>query len=134
MGPGTLAHRMAKARVWTLRLLLGPEDAWGARLATGPLGIYTLALIALLTHVMDLASGLRMMLVHGIALEQNPLARYIMHTAGPMALIEVKLTVVLGAVLVLVRTARLGRPRLARNCLLVAAAIGVLGFASNLVG
>jgi hypothetical protein len=33
-----------------------------------------------------------------------------------------------------VRTARAGRPRLARNCLLIAAVIGMLGWTSNLVG
>jgi membrane-associated PAP2 superfamily phosphatase len=37
-------------------------------------------------------------------------------------------------VLVFVKTAHEGRPRLARNCLLIAAGIGMLGFASNMVG
>ncbi len=113
---------------------LGPEDSWAATLATGRLGIAALAGLALLMHVLDLATGLRMMLVHGINLEQNPLARYIMTTSGPLGLVEVKLAVVLAGVLLFVRTAQVGRPRLARNCLLMAAGIGLLGFASNLVG
>jgi hypothetical protein len=116
------------------RVLLGPEDSWGATLATGRSGIVWLAIFALLMHVLDLATGLRMMLVYGITMEQNPLARYLMITRGPIGLIEVKLAVVLAGLFLFVRTARLGRPRLARNCLVLAAAIGMLGFTSNLVG
>ena len=123
-----------RVMVWTRRVLLGPDDSWGATLATGRVGITLLAIFALLTHLLDLATGLRMMLVYGIHLEQNPLARYIMTTSGPIGLIELKLGVVLTGVLLFVRTAQLGRPRLARNCLLIAACFGLLGFASNLVG
>jgi uncharacterized membrane protein len=115
-------------------ILLGPEDGWGARLATGPLAITGLAVLALFTHVLDLATGVRMMLLYGIHMEQNPLARTLMLTGGPLRLAEVKLTVVVIGVLLFMRTARAGRPRLARNCLLLAAGIGLLGFASNLVG
>ena len=93
-----------------------------------------MAALAVVLHALDLATGLRMMLLYGIPLEQNPLARFIMHNAGPLGLVELKLGVVLGAVLLFVRTAHVGRPRLARNCLLIAAGIGMLGFASNLVG
>jgi uncharacterized membrane protein len=125
---------LAQVQGWTRFVLLGPEDSWGARLATGPLGIAVLAGVALLMHALDLATGLRMMLVYGIHLEQNPLARYIMDTGGPIGLIEVKLAVVLAAVLMFVKTAHQGRPRLARNCLLLAAGLGMLGFSSNLVG
>jgi hypothetical protein len=53
---------------------------------------------------------------------------------GPIGLIALKIGAVSGGVALLVRTARLGRTRLARNCLLVAAAIGVVGVLSNLVG
>ena len=88
----------------------------------------------MIMHTLDLATGLRMMLVYGINLEQNPLARFIMHNAGPLALVEFKLGVVLAAVVLFVRTAKVGRPRLARNCLLIAAVIGILGWTSNLVG
>jgi hypothetical protein len=126
---------MARVQIWTRWVLLGGDDnSWGATLVTGPRGIYALASLTLLVHVFDLASGLRMMLVYGIDLEQNPLARFIMYTAGPIGLVEVKLGVVLAGVLLFVRTAQVGRPRLARNCLLISAGIGMLGWASNLVG
>jgi len=120
--------------VWTRWLLLCNDDSWGAKFATGPLGILVLAAFALAMHVLDLATGLRMMLVYGIHLEQNPLARFIMHNAGPLGLVEVKLGVVLAGILLFVRTAQVGRPRLARNCLLIAAGIGMLGLTSNMVG
>jgi hypothetical protein len=115
-------------------VLLGPEDSWGATLATGPRGIYTLAALALAMHVLDLATGLRMMLLYGVHLEQNPLARFVMASAGPLGLMELKLGVVTAGVVLFVRTARAGRARLARNCLLMAAGMGLLGWASNLVG
>jgi hypothetical protein len=116
------------------RLLLGREDSWGARLGTGPLAIHGLALVTIISHSLDLATGLRMMLVHGVALEQNPIIRSIMLNSGPLVLIELKLGVVVAGVALFVRTAQLGRARLARNCLLVSLGIGVLGAASNLVG
>ena len=121
-------------QVWTRMVLLGPEDSWGATLATGPRGIYTLAALALAMHVLDLATGLRMMLLYGVHLEQNPLARFVMASTGPLGLMELKLGVVTAGVVLFVRTARAGRARLARNCLLMAAGIGLLGWASNLVG
>jgi hypothetical protein len=113
---------------------LGNDASWGARFATGPLSIAILAGFALLMHIIDLATGLRMMLVYGIHLEQNPLARFIMYNAGPIALVELKLGVVLAGLVLFMRTAHVGRPRLARNCLLVVACIGMLGSTSNLVG
>ncbi len=125
---------MTRVHVWTRWLLLGNDESWGARFATGPLGILVLAAFALVMHILDLATGLRMMLVYGIHLEQNPLARFIMHNAGPLGLVEIKLGVVLAGILLFVRTAQVGRPRLARNCLLIAAGIGMLGLTSNLVG
>jgi hypothetical protein len=125
---------LIRVRGWTRWVLLGADDSWGATLGTGPLGIYVLASFALLMHVLDLATGLRMMLLYGIDLEQNPLARFLMQNTGPIGLIEMKLGVVLAAVLLLVRTAQVGRPRLARNCLLLAGGIGILGWTSNLVG
>ena len=125
---------MTRVHAWTRRLLLGNDESWGATFATGPLGILVLAAFALAMHVLDLATGLRMMLVYGVHLEQNPLARFIMHNAGPIGLVEVKLGVVLAGILLFVRTAQVGRPRLARNCLLIAAGIGMLGLTSNLVG
>jgi uncharacterized membrane protein len=123
-----------RVQAWTRFVLLGPEDGWGARLATGPRDIYALAALALVMHVLDLATGLRMMLVYGIHLEQNPLARFVMNSAGPLGLMELKLGVVTAGIVLFVRTAQAGRPRLARNCLVIAFAIGLLGLASNLVG
>ncbi len=125
---------MAKARAWARWVLLGSDDSWGATWATGPTAIGALAVLAVLMHVLDLATGLRMMLVYGISLEQNPLARLIMLNGGPAGLVAAKLAVVLGGVLLFVRSAHAGRPRLARNCLLIAAGIGLLGFTSNMVG
>jgi hypothetical protein len=125
---------MTRVQGWTRWVLLGDDNSWGATLATGPLGIYTLAAFALLMHALDLATGLRMMLVYGVDLEQNPLARFLMTTVGPLGLVELKLGVVAAGLLLFVRTAKAGRPRLARNCLLIAAGIGMLGWTSNLVG
>jgi ABC-type protease/lipase transport system fused ATPase/permease subunit len=115
-------------------VLLGADGSWGATLATSRGAIVSLAGFALLMHALDLATGLRMMQVYGIQLEQNPLARFIMRTAGPIGLVEVKLGVVLVGVVLLVRTAYAGRPRLARNCLVLTACLGILGWSSNLVG
>jgi hypothetical protein len=114
-------------------VLLGHDDSWGARLLTGRMGIYALAALVLVLHTLDLATGLRMMLTHGIQLEQNPLARYVMHSAGPLGLVALKLSVVGLGVVLFVRTAHVGRARLARNCLLFALGVGILGAASNLV-
>src|SRR5919204_3404912 len=105
---------IARVHGWTRWVLLGPEDSWGATLATGPLGIYVLATVALFMHALDLATGLRMMLLYGVDLEQNPVARAIMHQAGPLGLIEMKLGVVLAALVLFIRTAEAGRPRPAR--------------------
>jgi hypothetical protein len=114
-------------------MMLGPEDGWGARLATGSTAIYLLACLALLANMLDLATGLNVMLTYGIHLEQNPLARAIMNGSGPLGLIQAKLGVVLLGVLVFVWTARLGRGRLARNCLVFAVGVGMLGTTSNMV-
>jgi hypothetical protein len=127
MGPG------AKARGWSRWLLLGDDDSWGARLATSPMALSMLAGFALVMHVLDLATGIRMMQLYGLELEQNPLARAVMQTAGPIGLAEAKLAVVLAGLWLLIRVARVGRPRLARNCLVMAALIGMLGWTSNLV-
>ncbi len=115
-------------------MLLGSDESWGATLATRPLAIYVLASFALAMHVLDLATGLRMMQQYGIELEQNPLARAVMYAAGPIGLAELKLAVVVVGLWLFVRVARAGRPRLARNCLVIAGVIGMLGWTSNLVG
>jgi hypothetical protein len=125
---------IARVQSWTRWVLLGTDNSWGARLATDRLGIFVLAGVVLVVHVLDLATGLRMMLVYGIDLEQNPFARAIVANLGPLGLVELKLGVVLAGIVLFVRTAQAGRPRLARNCLLIAAGLGMLGWASNLVG
>ena len=127
----TLSVRLRRLTRW---VLLGPDGSWGATVATGPTAIAMLALLAVLVHVLDLATGLRMMLLYGISLEQNPFARFIMRTSGPLGLAEWKFAIVLAGVLLFVRTAQRGRARLARNCLLTATTIGLLGAISNLVG
>ena len=114
-------------------LLFGSEDGWGARLATGRNAIYLLATLAIVAHILDLATGINMMLTHGIHLEQNPIARSIMEAAGPLGLAQVKLGIVSAGVLVFIWNANLGRARLARNCLVFALGAGMLGAASNLV-
>jgi hypothetical protein len=124
---------LARATHATRWLLLGSDDAWGARVGTGKAAIYTLAVLAVLAHALDLATGLRMMLAHGVELEQNPLARLVMRTSGPLGLVEMKLGIVLLGVVLFVRTAQAGRGRLARNCLVFAACVGLLGATSNLI-
>ena len=105
-----------------------------ARIARRPSAIVLfIACIAVFLHVLDLASGIRMMLVYGIDLEQNPIARTIFQMSGPVGLSMAKLTVVGAGVFVLVLLARAGRTRLARNALTIVALMGLVGLASNLV-
>jgi hypothetical protein len=114
-------------------VLLGSDESWAARVGTGRAALYALAILTLVLHALDLATGIRMMLVYGISLEQNPIARAIMQTTGPLGLIEAKLLIVGVGVALFLRAASRGRARLARNCLLLAAVLGALGLSSNLV-
>jgi hypothetical protein len=95
--------------------------------------VLALAATAFALHALDLISGIRMMLVYGLELEQNPLARAIFMAGGPVGLTLAKLAVVGAGIGYLVWIGRAGRPRLARGALLVVALLGLLGFASNLV-
>jgi len=95
--------------------------------------ILLIAAVAVVLQSLDLLTGIRLMLVYGIDQEQNPIARTIFQTGGPVGLLICKLGVVLIGVLVLLLLARAGRPRLARNALVLVALLGLLGFASNLV-
>jgi len=95
--------------------------------------VFFIAGLAVFLNVLDLLSGIRMMLVYGVDLEQNPIARTIFQVSGPVGLSIMKLTVVLSGVFVLVLLARAGRTRLARTALATVALVGLLGFASNLV-
>src|SRR5918912_2459450 len=101
--PGTLTT-VTRLQAWTRLVLLGPEGSWGATVATGRRGIHALAVVALAMHLLDLATGLRMMLVYGVHLEQNPLARFVMSSGGPLALTELKLGVVTAGLVLFVRT------------------------------
>jgi hypothetical protein len=104
--------------------LLTPRRSWL---------VLVFAAMAIVLQTMDLLTGIRLMLVFGIDQEQNPIARTIFDTAGPLGLTIVKLAIVLSGVLVLLLLARAGRPRLARNALAMVALLGLLGFTSNLV-
>jgi hypothetical protein len=118
---------------WSRWVLLGPDDGWGARLGTGRTAIYLLAALALVANMLDLATGLDMILTYGSHLELNPLARNIVEGLGPLGLVHAKLSVVLLGVLIFIWNARIGRARLARNCLVFALGVGMLGATSNLV-
>lgn len=114
-------------------ILLGPEHGWGARIGCDPRTLTGLAVCALLLHVLDLVTGIRLMTLFGIDQEQNPVARALFQSSGPAGLAMVKVGVVAIGVLLLLSLARAGRPRLARNALLAIALLGLLGFSSNLV-
>jgi len=96
--------------------------------------ITALAALTLALQTLDLATALRMMLVYGVDLEQNPILRTLMLSVGPVGLIGAKLGVVLLGVLLLVKLGRSGRPRLALSCLAICALLGLVGTLSNAVG
>jgi len=124
---------MLSARSYSRKLLCGPDDAWVAQVACGPLSIGLIAAVGLLLHSLDLISGVRMMLTYGLDQEQNPIARTIFQLSGPLGLAAAKFGVLSVGVVLLVLVARAGRPRLARNALVLVALLGLLGFSSNLI-
>ena len=124
---------MLSARSYSRKLLCGSDNAWVARVACGPLSIGLLAAVGLLLHSLDLISGVRMMLTYGLDQEQNPIARTIFQLSGPLGLAAAKFGVLSVGVVLLVLVARAGRPRLARNALVLVALLGLLGFSSNLI-
>ena len=124
---------MLSDRSYSRKLLCGPDDAWVAHVACGPLSIGLLAAVGLLLHSLDLISGVRMMLTYGLDQEQNPIARTIFQLSGPLGLAAAKFGVLSVGVVLLVLVARAGRPRLARNALVLVALLGLLGFSSNLI-
>lgn len=96
----------------------------------------TIALLALLlvaVNELDLVTALRMIGTHGLGMELNPIARAMIHVGGAAFLASVKLLVAISASLLLVRLARKGSVRLARNALVVCVIIGMVGVLSNLV-
>jgi hypothetical protein len=124
---------MHSARSLSHKLIYGPDEAWGTTFGCGHLSIAVLSAMGLLLHSLDLFSGVHMMLNHGIAMEQNPIARTIFELTGPLGLATAKFGVVFLGVAFLVLLARAGRPRVARNALVLVAIIGLLGFSSNLI-
>jgi hypothetical protein len=114
-------------------ILLGADESFGARFGCGRNSIAALAFIGLVFHAIDLLTGIRMMQEYGLNTEQNPLARTLFSITGPVGLAMVKFGVVGGGILLLVWLARRGRPRLARNALILVAVLGLLGFSSNLI-
>ena len=114
-------------------MLLGSDASVAARFACGNTAIMGLAVVALTLHAMDLLTGIRMIETYGLSPEQNPLARTLFALTGPAGLAAVKLSVVGSGVGALVWLARRGRPRLARNTLILVGMLGLLGFSSNLI-
>jgi hypothetical protein len=78
-----------------------------------------------------LFSSLNMVLQHGINAELNPLLRVILISTGPVGVAVVKLGVAAFVVAVLQHLAQAGRAQLARNSLLLAINVGVIGALSN---
>jgi hypothetical protein len=122
-------------RIGTLirTLLLGPDESCAMRFACTQPAIAALAAVALMLHLLDLSTGIRLMSVYGLEYEQNPLARTLFQATGSLGLGAVKMGVVLGGIWALVYLAQNRRGRLARNGLLAVAILGLLGFSSNLV-
>jgi hypothetical protein len=102
-----------------------------SRIATSPLAIVLLAALALAAQMLDLLTGLRMVLAYGIDAELNPLIRAAFISAGPAGAAALKLSAATLSVAALVFLARAGRAQLARNCLLLAVDIGFVGALSN---
>jgi Domain of unknown function (DUF5658) len=92
-----------------------------------------LAAVGLVFQALDLITGIRMMLLYGIDQEQNPIARTIFQLGGPLGLTTAKFGIVFSGIVLLLLIARAGRPRIARNALVLVTLLGLLGFSSNLV-
>ncbi|MBV9174686.1 MAG: hypothetical protein JOZ81_31880 [Chloroflexi bacterium] len=110
---------------------LGRDQGRAPRVATSPLMIAFLGGLVLLAQALDLLSSLSMVLQYGVDAELNPLFRGILISIGPVGVAVVKLGVAAFVVSVLQALAWIGRPRLARNSLLIAVNIGVVGALSN---
>ena len=124
---------MIQMRPTVRYILLGRDNAIGARIGCGNTAIASLGLLALSLHALDLLTGIRMIEVYGLAAEQNPFARMLFRAVGPLGLALAKFGVVGCGVFVLVLLGLVGRRRLARNSLVLAVLLGLLGFASNLI-
>jgi hypothetical protein len=132
--PGWRVHssrrnRLGSREVINWRMVCPQHNA--RRIATSPVAIALLAALALAAQLLDLLTGLRMVLAYGIDAELNPLLRAALISAGPAGAAALKLGAATLSVAALVFLARTGRAQLARNCLLLAVDIGFVGALSN---
>jgi Domain of unknown function (DUF5658) len=94
--------------------------------------VIILAALAAATQVMDFLTAMRMLLRHGPSFEMNPLVRAAYVWLGPFGVAWLKLVPLLTIVL-LVLVGQQGRPRAARNSLVLAVLVGSIAALSNLV-
>ena len=90
-----------------------------------------LAAVALLLQVLDLVTSRRLIMEYGIAAELNPLLAAAFTAGGPGHVVVLKLSGAVMSVGTLLGLGAAGRPRLARNSLLLAIPIGAVGWLSN---
>jgi hypothetical protein len=90
------------------------------------------AIVAATTQLFDLLTALGMLARHGDGAELNPLVRSVFLGFGAPGLTLLKV-VALAAILLLVQLGYRGRPRLARNTLVLALAVGSMATVSNLL-
>jgi Domain of unknown function (DUF5658) len=93
--------------------------------------VIILAVLAVVTQVLDFLTAMRMLLRHGASFEMNPLVRAAYLWLGPPGLAWFKMVPLL-TILVLVFVALQGRPRAARNGLVLAVLVGSIAVLSNL--
>lgn len=97
-------------------------------------GIVVLATCAAAAHLLDLVTFLQVMALQGPSVEVNPFARTLFAIAGPAGVAAVKLFIAIGVPLLLATRARVAaRVPLVRVALVLAVALGVVGFTSNLL-
>ncbi len=101
--------------------------------ATIPTFVLLLAGLTVLLHALDLVTFLRLTAEHGTSLEANPIIRAAFIHGGSPGVAVVKLGIVVVASALFVLAARSGRLRFGRNCLALAATMGLVGFLSNVV-
>jgi hypothetical protein len=114
--------------------LPGRNPAPSARPVTIPVPVvvFFLAGLTMLLNGLDLVTFLRLTPDYGTSLEVNPIVRTVFEAGGPLAMAALKLSVIGAATLLFVCIARYGRVRQACFCLSIAAAVGMVGFLSNL--
>ena len=93
--------------------------------------VIILAALATATQVLDLMTAVEMLVRHGAAFEMNPLVRAAYIWLGLPGVAWLKLVPLL-TILLLVVVGQQGRPRAARNSLVLAVLIGSIAALSNL--